>query len=331
MAKQHVLVTGGAGFIGSHLTDELLSRNFQVTVIDNLKNGLLENLKDAFKSKKFAFVKGDILKPNDIEKSLRSIDIVFHLACLGVRHSIHSPFENHKVNAEGSLTMLEAARQHKIKKFYYISSSEIYGGVKKFPIDETATPKPFTVYGASKLAGENYAYAFYKCYGLDTTILRIFNNYGPRAHFEGDAGELIPRAIIHAIYNKPPIIFGNGEITRDFFYVKDTARALANLIDIPNLKGEIMNIGAGKEIKIIDIVKKILIFIGRKKLKVVKMRSRPADVPRLWVNADKFYRLTDFQPSFSLDKGLKETIKYYLDLSKKSNLLSKINIKNWEK
>lgn len=327
----NILVTGGAGFIGSHLVDLLLEKNYRVTILDNLRNGSLINLKNALKSKNVKFIKGDILKESDVEVSMKNVDMIFHLACLGVRHSLHSPLENHRVNAEGTLLVLEVARKHRIKKMFYISSSEIYGGVDNFPISENSSPKPLTVYGASKLAGENYAYAYYKCFGLDTTIIRLFNNYGPRAHFEGDAGELIPRTIMNAFFNKPPVIFGDGKHTRDFLYVKDTARALVCLIGNNNLKGVTLNIGTGKEIKIKDVITQILSLMKKNNLKIKYIKSRPADVPRLWVNAKKFQNLTNFKNKYSFVDGLTETIEYYQTFSEKKNILDKIIEKNWIK
>lgn len=326
----NILVTGGAGFIGSHLTDELLSRGYRVIVLDNLRNGFLANLESAKKHASFEFFKGDILDNSDCLEAIKEIDCVFHLACLGVRHSLHSPLENHRVNAEGTLNVLEASRRNKVKKFFYISSSEIYGGVDTFPIKEDAIPRPFTVYGASKLAGEHYTNSCQKQHGLDATVLRIFNNYGPRAHYEGDAGELIPRSIVKALYGQQPVINGDGAITRDFFYVKDTARALVDLIDIPGLAGVTMNIGTGIEYSLVAVIEKILSLMEKKNLGMKFIESRPADVPRLWVNAYKFYHLTKFKPSFSFEAGLTETIKYYRDLSKTKDLISQIKLKNWE-
>ncbi len=331
MKKQKILITGGAGFIGSHLVDELLAKNYIVICLDNLVNGSLSNLKTALTNPNFQFIKGDILKEQDALKSTKIVDIVFHLACLGVRHSIHSPLANHRVNAEGTLRMLQAARVNKIKKFFYISSSEIYGDVKHFPIAEDYVPAPTTIYGASKLAGEHYSIAYNKCYGLKTTILRIFNNYGPRAHYESDAGEIIPRTIVMAIYNKPPTVFGDGKTTRDYFYVRDTVRALADLINYPNLTGEIINIGAGLETKIIDIVRKILNLMDKQNLEIIHAGNRPADLPRLWVNANKFYEMTRFAPAYDFEQGLKETIVYYKKLSQGKLLYKKIKLRNWEK
>jgi UDP-glucose 4-epimerase len=325
------LVTGGAGFIGSHLSDEMLSRGYHVTVLDNLRNGSLQNLELAQQHASFKFVKGDILNSSDCLAATKEIECVFHLACLGVRHSLHSPLENHRVNAEGTLNVLDACVKNKVKRFLYISTSEIYGGADTFPINEETIPKPFTVYGASKLAGEHYTQAYQKYFGLKITILRIFNNYGPRAHYEGDAGEIIPRTIVYALNDQRPVIFGDGSITRDFFYVRDTASALAGLLEIEGLDGMTMNIGSGKEFNMTEIVEKVLDLTGKRELGMEYIAARPADVPRLWVNAEKFKRLTNFVPQYTFENGLLETIKYYKKLAKMNNLLADIQTRNWEK
>jgi len=326
----NIIVTGGAGFIGSHLVDKLLFEGHKVTVLDNLVNGSLHNLKEAEKNNTFSFKKGDILNMQDCIEVTKGVDVVYHLACLGVRHSLHSPFENHEVNATGSLNILEASNRNKVKKFFYISTSEIYGDIKNFPIDEQGIPLPKTVYGSSKLAGENYAYSYYKCFGLDTTILRIFNNYGPRAHYEGDAGEVIPRSIVNILYGKKPIIFGDGNVTRDFFYVKDTAAALAGLIKLNNLAGEIINIGTGEEITMKNLLE-TLIREMKADINIAYHEDRPADVPRLWVNPTKFKKITGFISSYSFEAGLRETIAYYKELMKNKDLSKEIKLKNWEK
>lgn len=331
MNKLNVLVTGGAGFIGSHLVDELLLQGHSVLVLDNFVNGKLENLSFAAKSSNFAFNRGDILNNFDCISATKNIDVVYHLACLGVRHSLHSPFENHQVNSEGTLKILEASRINGVKRFFYISTSEIYGDIKKFPIDESGIPLPKTVYGSSKLAGENYTYSYHKCYGLDTTVLRIFNNYGPRAHHEGDSGEVIPRNIVNILNGIDPVIFGDGSITRDFFFVKDTAKVLVNLISNSNITGRIFNLGTGVEITMKDLIEKLIKLIPESNVKIRFLDDRPADVPRLWVDSSAIRKIIDIKNEVGFEVGLKETIKYYQEKNSVNNLLNQIELINWKK
>lgn len=330
MNKLHILVTGGAGFIGSHLCDQLLSNGHKVVAVDNLINGKLRNIEQAQRNPDFSFIQEDILNASKMIELTKGVDVIFHLACLGVRHSIHSPRENHLVNAEGSLNMLEAARANHVKHFYYISTSEIYGDVKTFPINEFAVPLPKTVYGSSKLAGENYAYSYFQCYQLPVTVLRIFNNYGPRAHYEGDAGEVIPRSIVNMLYGKNPIIFGDGSVTRDFFFVKDTAKVLSELINIKGLAGEIINIGTGEEITMKHLMEQLITLVNNGN-RIEYLDDRPADVPRLWVDNAKFKTITGFKSAVSFEQGLTETIDYYKDLKKNHDLISEIKTLNWTK
>ena len=327
-----ILVTGAAGFIGSHLTDALLAAGHEVVGFDNLSNGKLRNLESAFENNAFQFAEGDICEEAQVNEIMKGVDVVYHLACLGVRHSIHSPFENHRVNAEGSLRVLEAARQENVSKFFYISTSEIYGDIQTFPIDEQGVPAPKTVYGSSKLAGENYAYSYHVCYGLPTVITRIFNNYGPRAHYEGDAGEIIPRSIVRMLNGEAPVVFGKGDVTRDFFFVKDTARTLVQLMDNEKVVGEIINIGTGTEISMKELMEVLIEEMELKdRMNIRFEEDRPADVPRLWVNPAKFKVLTNFSGEKEFREGLRETIAYYRELNQQHDLMGEIELQNWKK
>lgn len=327
----HVLVTGGAGFIGSHLVDALVRTGCQVSVLDNFRNGKRENLAEAERSGRVKIIHGDITDMTTCERASRDAAVVFHLACLGVRHSLHNPIENHQVNALGTLNLLRAAEKCGVSRFLYMSTSEVYGTALEFPLTEQATTWPNTVYGASKLAGEHYAAAFNLCHELPVVRVRPFNNYGPRAHFEGDSGEVIPRFILRALAGQPPIIFGDGSHTRDFLFVKDCAQALITIAECDALIGDIVNLGYGEEIRIDRLAELVLAAVGRSDLKAVHEAERPGDVRRLWVNPAKIRGICGFKPATAPEVGLRETVAYYTQLFRADpNCLKSMQTKNWE-
>lgn len=329
--NSRVLVTGGAGFIGSHLTDRLAALGCRVTVLDNLVNGRRENLADALATGRVELVVGDITDAATCDRAVAGHDVVFHLACLGVRASLHDPFSNHQVNALGTLNLLAAARRAGIRRFVYISTSEVYGKALEFPLTEKAATWPTTVYGGSKLAGEHYAAAYHECYGLPVIRIRPFNNYGPRAHFEGDSGEVIPRFMLRALAGQPPVVFGDGTHTRDFLFVQDCAEALVRIAETDALVGGLVNLGYGEEIRIGDLARLVLEATGRADLRVEFAAERPGDVPRLWVDPAKLRAATSWKPRTTLAEGLRLTLEYYRRLyTANPRCLEQMTARNWE-
>jgi UDP-glucose 4-epimerase len=328
--SRRVLVTGGAGFIGSELVRQLADRGSAVRVVDNLINGRRENL-DGVPGNNVELVVADVRDAKSMATLLRDIDIVFHLACLGVRHSIHSPVENHEVNASATLGLLNSARSNGVKRFVYVSSSEVYGTARTAPITEEHPTLPMTVYGASKLAGEAYTRAFWETYRYPTVVLRPFNAYGPRCHHEGDSGEVIPKFLLRCLAGKPMVIFGDGTQTRDFTFVGDTAAGIlaAGLSD--NSVGETINLGSGKEIQIRDLAATIAQVLDRPKAEIDHIEPRPGDVLRLLADSSKARKLLGFQPCVALRDGLARLRDWYASQGKSpQELLEQEVVRNWE-
>jgi UDP-glucose 4-epimerase len=326
----HCLVTGGAGTLGSQLVDELLIKGCKVRVLDNLWNGKVENLSGHLINKSFQFYRGSVTDPLDVQRVMDGIDVVFHLACLGVRHSIIHPYETHRVNAEGSLLVLDAAYRAQVKRFVYCSTSEVYGTAKYVPVTEDHPTYPCTIYGASKLAGEAYARAYHKIYGMPIVILRPFNIYGPRSHHEDDAGEFIPKSIVRALNSEPIIIFGDGTQTRDFTYVGDTVRAFLAAVECDGIIGQTLNFGSNFEISIKDLALKINKLISSS-TNIIHTPQRPGDVLRLYSDSRKFYEVCGWKPEVSFEDGLIKTIEFFRNhpLGPKG-LLAGETERNWE-
>lgn len=329
--KARFLVTGGAGFIGSELVRQLAADGGGVIVVDNLVNGRRENL-DGLSDKQVRLVVADIRDRALMADLMRDIDAVFHLACLGVRHSVHSPEENHEVNATATLGLLAAARAAHVGRLVYVSSSEVYGTGRWVPMTEDHPAFPMTVYGASKLAGECYTRAFYRTYGYPTVVMRPFNAYGPRCHHEGDSGEVIPKFLLRCLTGRPMVVFGDGTQTRDFTYVSDAARGiiLAGLSD--DAVGQTINLGSGYEIAINDLAREVAAIAGCPKAEVVHDIPRPGDVLRLYADTSKASQLIGFKPQVTLPEGLTRLRDWYMSLGKSpEELLDQEIVHNWER
>jgi UDP-glucose 4-epimerase len=319
-----VLVTGGAGFIGSHLVDALAG--CRVRVLDDLSTGRAENLAPR---QGLEAVRGDIRDRALVARLMRGTDVVFHLACRGVRHSIGNPVESHEVNAAGTLLLLEEARRAGVHRFVHVSSSEVYGTARTVPMDENHPCFPETVYGAAKLAGDAYARAYYRTYGLPTTVVRPFNNFGPRSHFEGDSGEVIPRFAVWALNGVPPVIFGDGTQTRDFIYVEDTAFWLCRVAECDGLIGETVNLGTGRETSVRALADLVCAEASRPDLIPRHLPPRPGDVHRHLAGVGKAATLLGFRTRTTLQQGVRKLLTYLQHRGDKARLLGQVPEINW--
>ena len=327
---QTYLVTGGAGFIGSELSRQLLAAGAQVRIVDNLANGHRHNVAEILSDSCTLHVT-DIRDLDAIQALLAGCHGVFHLACLGVRHSIHSPMENHEVNATATLNLLRLSREANVPRFVYVSSSEVYGTAQSVPQPEEHPTYPMTVYGAAKLAGECYTRAFHRTYDYPTVVVRPFNSYGPRSHHEGDSGEVIPKFLLRTLAGKPMVIFGDGSQTRDFTFVSDTARGILEAGFAQSTVGETINIGSGFEIPVRELADEVRRVTGRSDATIIHEADRPGDVLRLYSDTSKAKRLFGFEPQITLHEGLTQLLAWYQaqDASPEEMLRTEV-VKNWE-
>ncbi len=329
LRKRRFIVTGGAGFIGSELVRQLVNSGAEVIVVDNLVTGKSKNL-ESLDDHKMRLEILDIRDQRQMEAFMQKADAIFHLACLGVRHSIGAPIENHEVNAKGTLQLLCAARNTGVSRFIYVSSSEVYGTARWVPMTEEHPQFPKTVYGSSKLAGESYARAFFDTYGYPTVVIRPFNCYGPRSHHEGDSGEVIPKFVLRCMAGLPMIIFGDGSQTRDFTYVGDTARGIIEIGCADNTIGKTFNLGSNKELSINALAEKIAGITGSHEPKIQYDEPRPGDVLRLVADNTKARKTVGFEPQISLEEGLKKLVDWYLQQEiSPEKLLEQEEARNW--
>jgi nucleoside-diphosphate-sugar epimerase len=311
---QKILVTGGAGFIGSHLVDRLLKEGFKVTVIDNLDTGHLENLAQHQDKKEFRFIKCDIRDFNTVKKAMNDIDAVFHEAALAsVALSVENPLLTNDVNVTGTLNLLKASTDLQIRRFVYASSAAIYGGASSPRKKEDMTSKPTSPYGVSKLSAENYARIFHKVYGLETISLRYFNVYGPRQSFDihGTYGGAISIFTNRILRNVPPIIYGDGEQTRDFIYVEDVVEANISALNTENADGEVFNIGTGTSVSLNQVANTLKEILNKKDLKNIHADPRPTDIRHGYADISKAQKILGYNPSFSFEKGLTKLVNWY--------------------
>jgi UDP-glucose 4-epimerase len=329
-SPKRILVTGGAGFIGSELVTQLAAHGHYVIVVDNLVNGKRANLAHLVDAS-VELVAADIRDRATVAPLMAGVEVVYHLACLGVRHSLHDPFDNHDVNATASLGLLDMARRAEVARFVYVSSSEVYGTARWAPMTEEHPTFPMTVYGGGKLAGECYTRAFWESYNYPTVVVRPFNSFGPRSHHEGDSGEVIPKFMLRAMANKPMVVFGDGTQTRDFTFVADTARGIIMAGVSEAAVGRTFNLGQGREITINELALTMREVLGLPEAPITHDEPRPGDVLRLYADSSQARDLLGFAPTVSLRDGLAMLHRWYLERGVAvEDLLAEERVHNWK-
>ena len=308
------LITGGAGFIGSHLCDKYTKEGHTVLCLDNFISGNLMNVRHLLDYRNFKLIKGDIRDLDLLERIIRDIDVVFHLAAqIHVDRSYIEPRLTYDINVTGTQNILEAARMHDAKKLIYASTSEVYGSAQYVPIDESHPLAAVHPYGASKIAADRLCYAYANTYGIDIFIMRFFNIFGPRQRDIGYGG-VISIFTRRVLSNMPPIIYGDGQQTRDYTYIEDAIRAYDLVLNHNDPIVEPINFGRGEEVSILDLANKIINLCGRKSnIEPVHVEPRIGEVGRLISDATKAKSLLGWEPKVSLEEGLTKFVQWYKD------------------
>ena len=309
MNKIKCLVTGGAGFIGSHLVDGLLQLGYEVIVIDDFSSGKKENLEQHKNNPNLKIFTKNICD-KDIGELFKDVSVVFHVAAIPrVQFSIKFPEKTNEVNIDGTLNVLEAARKAGVKRFVYSASSSAYGNQENLPLIETMNPNPISPYALQKLVGEYYCKLYNLLFSIETISLRYFNVFGPRQDPSGGYACLIPKSVNLVLQDKSPEIYGDGENTRDFTYLKDVVEAniVSSAISNKEAFGQIFNIGSGNNLSVNNVVK---ILIGGRNIKpkyfppVIEPKDTLAEI-------SKAKTILNWSPRYTFEDGIKETVDYF--------------------
>jgi UDP-glucose 4-epimerase len=310
MEDKRVIVTGGAGFIGSNLAGRLAEEN-DVIIVDDFSTGRRENIKELIRKKNVTLAEGSVTHLELLQKTFLGADYVFHQAALpSVPRSVKNPAATNEVNVGGTLNVLIAARDCKVAKVVYASSSSVYGDTEVLPKSESMKPRPLSPYAVSKLAGEYYCKVFHGVYGLPTTALRYFNVYGPKQDPSSEYAAVIPRFISRIRKDAPLRIYGDGKQTRDFTFVDDVVEANIRAADSGRSDGKVLNIAGGRRITINELAEKIAELSG-KHLISEHADMRPGDVRHSLADISAAQELIGWKPKMQLSAGLKKTIGYF--------------------
>jgi nucleoside-diphosphate-sugar epimerase len=304
-----ILVTGGAGFIGSHLVDELVKRGHRVRVLDNFSTGKRENLTHSLRVVKV--IRGDVRDPLAVRKASRGVKHIFHLAAVSsVPQSVDDPGPTWDANVGGTLNVLEAARLNDVTRFIFISSASVYGAQKKIPFVESMSLSGSSPYATSKLVGEQFCELYGRLYGLETVALRLFSVYGPRQNPRSQYANVIPAFATRLLAGRTPTIYGTGRQTRDFVYVTDVARALRTAAYRKNLAGQVINVGTGRQTSVVGLLKSIQEVLGTC-ARPQYVPKKPGDDPRTCADVRKARRLLNVNRLTPFQTGLKRTLTWF--------------------
>lgn len=305
------LVTGGAGFIGSHLIAELLERRHKVRSVDNFSSGKRENL--APFEGRIDMIEGDIADPDVCRRACDGVRVVLHEAAVpSVPKSIADPATSHRANVLGTFNILQAAREAGVKRFVSAASSSAYGESPTLPKIESMPTSPLSPYAVQKLAGEQYCRVFALCYGLETISLRYFNVFGPRQDPKSQYAAAIPAFVTAILAERPPTIYGDGEQTRDFTYIENVVNANLLAAEAPKTRGEVVNIACGEHITINKIIERINELTG-KSVRPKHVDARPGDIKHSWADIQLAENVIGYRPTIKFDDGLERTVRWYSD------------------
>jgi UDP-glucose 4-epimerase len=304
------LVTGGAGFIGSHLVEALLGQGHSVRVLDNFSTGSRDNL-TPFLPDLIELIEGDVSDEEAVREAMRGVDLVFHQAALPcAARSVEDPFATHRACTTGTLQVLQAACQAGVRRVIYAASSSAYGNSERLPKSEADPTAPLSPYAVAKLAGEQYCTCFSHMFGLETVRLRYFSVFGPRQNPDGPYAAVIPRLIRCLLAGQSPTIHGDGRQSRDFTFVRDVVRASLLAAEAPDVSGKVYNIACGRRTSLLELVTILNELLGTF-VKPEHIHPRPGDVRHSQADITRAERELGYLPSVSLRQGLRRCVEYY--------------------